>query len=94
MHTKKKYFIEGDEVAHKENLTLKLIVKQIVKYKKEVTVYGKEKKEIKTFISGIRCGWWKNEKEWTENIFHSNKLVPWDIALQGKEKVIEWLEQN
>jgi len=93
MKDKRKYFSEGDEVAHKENLTLKLFVKQIVKYKKFVTEYGKNEKIQKEFISGIKCSWWKNE-EYVSVVFHSRELVPWNIAEQGKEKVIEWLMQN
>ena len=93
MRPRKKYFEEGDEVAHKENLKLKLFVKQIVKYKK--TVYDPIKKEKieKNFISGIKCGWWKG-KDYVYGVFHTRELVPWEISTQGKEKVIEWLEQN
>ena len=90
---KKIYLVEGDEVAHKENLTLKLLVERVIKYKKFVTVYGQEQKIEKDFISGIQCGWWKNE-EFVHGVFHSQHLVPWKIAEQGKEKVIEYLEQN
>lgn len=96
-HKRKKYFIEGDEVAHKENLSLKLTVDRIIKYKKMVTVYGQKEKVEKDFISGIRCGWWKkkkNEDEYVYGIFHSQHLIPWEIAQQGKEKVIEYLQQN
>jgi len=90
---RKKYFVEGDEVAHKDNLKLKLIVERIIKYTKKVTVYGQKEKVEKSFLSGIRCGWW-DKKVWLMKDFHSNHLVPWEIAVQGKEKVNEWLEQN
>ena len=90
---KKKYFSEGDEVVHKDNVSLKMIVKQIIVYKKKITVFGKKEKEEKTFISGIRCGWWKDD-EFIYGDFHSRHLVPWDIAKQGQDKIIEWLQQN
>ena len=94
MKTKRKrFFVEGDEVAHKDNLTLKMTVERIIKYKKMVTVYGKKEKEEMEFISGIRCGWWNNN-EWKRDDFFSNHLVPWNIAVQGTEKVIEYLQQN
>lgn len=90
---RKKYFVEGDEVAHKENLEKKLLIERVIKYKKSVTVYGQEQKVEKDFISGIQCGWWKGE-EFVHGVFHSQHLIPWEIAQQGKEKVIEYLEQN
>lgn len=90
---RKKYFVEGDEVAHKENLEKKLLVERVIKYKKSVTVYGQEQKVEKDFISGVQCGWWKGE-EFVHGVFHSQHLIPWEVAQQGKEKVIEYLEQN
>jgi len=83
MEDKKVYFNEGDEVAHKENIELKMEVRRVIRVVKD------EKK----YTIGIECGWWdagvyKKEK------FHTSKIVPWVVAEKGYVSVVKWIEQR
>jgi len=81
------HFKEGEEVAHKEMLAHKMIVRKIVR--KVVTIPGTQKTMDK-FI-GLECAWWNEQKKYVKQIFHSRELVPWDIALKGREEVVKFL---
>ncbi len=95
------HFKEGDEVAHKENLSLKLEVIDIKKTKRKV--FGRTKKdkdgkeildesntEMKSFIIGIECGWWVGD-DYKTAIFHTKSLVPFDVAQDGFVAVQKYL---
>lgn len=98
----KKFFKEGDEVAHKENPNLKMEVRRIIKIKRSVP--GSDPKEFHSFTVGIECGWWKasnngeQEKDnflkddYRKEVFHSKSLVPWDVAQLGFVAMLEWLK--
>lgn len=88
MDNRKKILKEGDEVAHKENITLKLQVIRVIK-KKKLMKDGK----TKDFVLGILCGWW-NDTKYEKETFHTNHLVPWEIAEKGYVSVISYLEQK
>lgn len=84
------HFKEGEDVAHKECLSDKLIVRRIIK--KKVKIPGTDK-DIDKFI-GLECAWWQgsgDEKKYVKSIFHSRELVPWEIAQKGEKEVIKWL---
>jgi hypothetical protein len=90
---------ENDPVAHIENLEQKMIVKEI----KRRTVFvstgetdaenGGFKKVKKNKIDGILVYWFEN-KVYQEKKFHSNMLIPYSIAEQGKEAVEKWLKEK
>jgi hypothetical protein len=85
--SEKIFYKEGDEVAHKENPSLKMNVKAVLFKDHKIPGTDKSKK----FLIGIRCAWWKSKEEYVFQIFHSRELVPWNIAEKGKEAIIEWL---
>lgn len=93
----------NDNVAHIENLGQKMFVKEI----KRKTVFqstgepdesGKGFKKVqKSKIDGILVFWFEGEegkKKYHEEKFHSELLVPWDIAQQGKEEADKWIEEK
>lgn len=67
----------GDEVAHLDNLELKMRVRKLV--------YNEKK------LQHISCDWWTNNELNKEN-FHSHELILWSIASQGKEQVDSYLK--
>lgn len=93
-----------DKVAHIENLGQLMVVLEI----KRKTVYqstgepdesGKGFKKIpKSKIDGILVYWFEGEegkaKVYKEKVFHSELLVPWKVAQQGKESAEQWIEEK
>lgn len=96
-------FSINNHVAHIENLSQQMIVKEI----KRRTVYqstgepdesGKGFKKIpKSKIDGILVYWFEGEegkKIYKEHVFHSELLVPWAVAQQGKVAAEQWTEEK
>lgn len=67
----------GDEVAHIDNLSVKLRVRKVVFLEKK--------------LSHIECSWWSNAELLKDN-FHSHELILWGIAKQGEDQVKSYLE--
>lgn len=93
---------EGQEVAHKENLKVKMTIGTIHNEFIEVST-GKIKEDGKGFetkpkkiIRGVTCHWFGPEdpqgrKELLEHKFHTKELVPWEVAEKGIDEVIKYL---
>jgi hypothetical protein len=103
METVNYRFDINDHVAHIENIGQKMVVKEI----KRRTVFqstgeadevlGGFKKVPKNKIDGILVYWFEGSetgKIYKEEKFHSELLVPWNIALQGKDAVNEWVDNK
>jgi hypothetical protein len=90
------YFKEGDDVAHKDNLGIKLEVIRVIKeFKKFNTTRGNSTlQETRCVIKGIECGWWGPDKIYYKNVFHSNSLVPWHIAETDYVTVMKYMEER
>lgn len=97
----KYYFKEGEEVYHKDNLKVKLIVNRVLKDSVQIRK-GFDMKEGKPIMEtvirmiGVECHWWEhsealNEKQLRTYKFHSTELVPKDIVEKGIEAVKQWL---
>ena len=87
------YFKEGDEVAHKDNLGVKLTVQRIIK---EFKTIRSEKAsstliERRCMLKGIECGWWGPDKQYYKNVFHSTSLIPFEVAEEGFVAVEKYL---
>ena len=90
----------NEEVAHVENLTLKMRVVEIKWKYGEVSTGevvkdadGKNtfKKVKKRLIDGILCEWW-NDNTLMRQKFHSELLVPWPVAQKGQAAVDSFIE--
>jgi uncharacterized protein YodC (DUF2158 family) len=86
-------FKDGDEVAHVDNLGLKMHISRLIKkVKKEPTgkmCDGKPVYETFQILIGIECHWFQviNEvKEFRKHRFHSRELLPWDVAQEKLKK--------
>lgn len=100
----KYHFREGEEVSHKDNLNQKMTISRILKESVKVNRGFDEKKgQVITGdairMIGIECHWWQTseitrEKALHKNKFHSNELVPIDVANKGQEAVREWLREQ
>jgi uncharacterized protein YodC (DUF2158 family) len=93
---KQKYkFKVGEEVAHKDNLNLKLYVRRILVQTKELKPSSGDPKDAiehsKVYIVGIECHWGLNN-EIKIHKFHSRELVPWHVAQSGEKQVIAWIQ--
>lgn len=84
----KRFFKEGDFVAHKENPELKMEVRRIIRSKKR---YKREGDKERIFTLGIECGWWVG-KELHKDVFHTNSLIPWDVVEQGYIAVLRYID--
>ena len=85
---RKRYFKEGQEVAHKENLSNKMEVRRIIRMTKK----AKDKQDIDRKLTlGIECGWWNGEA-YCKEVFHTNSLVPWEIAEEGFISVQKYID--
>jgi hypothetical protein len=96
-------FSINDAVAHVENLGQKMLVKEIkrrtvMQSTGEIDEVTKQFKKIpKNKIDGIVVYWFEGDeghKVSKEQKFHSELLVPFTIAQQGKEAVEEWQQQK
>jgi len=77
----KKYLREGQEVAHKENLTTKMEVRKIIRRVKK----AKNDEDMdRRFTLGVECGWWNGER-YNKEVFHTHTLVPWEIAEEAMQ---------
>lgn len=95
-------FSVNDVVAHIENLSQKMIVREIKRRKvfqstgepDETT--GGFKKVEKNKIDGIVVYWFEEisggRKIMKEEKFHSELLVPFTVAQEGQEAADKWLE--
>ena len=84
------HFKDGEDVAHKEYLCHKMIVRRAIKKKVMNPV---TKKDMEKFI-GLECAWWEgsdDKKIYKWQVFHSRELVPWSVAVKGQEEVTRWL---
>lgn len=89
-------FKEGDDVAFKNNIGLKMTVEEIVFKTISVPVSEKEdgsgfEKKEKRIIDGIVCFWMKGA-EVCNHKFRTDVLVPWEIAMKGIDAVATYLE--
>lgn len=84
------FFREGDMVAHRENLRLKMEVRRIIRTKRKAKVDGEADRR---FTLGIECGWWVGE-DYVKEVFHTKALVPWDVADEGFIAVEKWLMEQ
>jgi hypothetical protein len=93
------HFEETDRVAHIENLEQAMTVKEV----KRRTIFIRTdemnaektefiKKKVNR-IEGIVCYWWE-DKKYMEKSFHSEMLVPFEIAEKGKEEAEKWINKK
>jgi len=93
----KKWIQEGMAVAHKENPGCKMFVIQLVL---EVRHIPNRSIKSEKKISGVLVHWWdecenvKDKKKLVEHRFHTREIVPWEIAEQGKDAIIKFLEDH
>lgn len=96
-------FSVTDKVAHIENLEQLMVVleikrKTVLQSTGEPDESGKGFKKVsKSKIDGILVYWFEGEagkKIYKEQKFHSELLVPWDIAQQGKAEADKWIEEK
>ena len=85
----------GEDVAHKDNLEIKMVVSRILTQTKELKPKDGSKdhalvQEKKSYLIGIECHWWE-EGKLRRDKFHSRELVPFHIAKSGKDTVMQWL---
>ena len=91
------WIVAGLEVIHRNDITelnkdrlglFKMTVDRVIKRSKENG--GKRK----TYIDGVRCHWIDNDRKYQVGQFHTNELVPFDIAVKGIEKVNDWIQRK
>lgn len=88
--TNRIFFSEGDMVAHKENIQLKMEVRRIIRTKRKAKVDGELDRR---FTLGIECGWWSGD-DYIKEVFHTRALVPWEVAEGGFIDVQKWLMEQ
>ena len=81
----KNWIKEGSSVAHYENQNQKMFVEKFVSR----GMPGGMK-----LLLGVKCYWYEeytyqgqDKKRYKAGTFHSRHLVPWDVALGGKQNV-------
>ena len=82
-------FTENEDVAHIDNLSLKMTVREIRYVKIKVRSNGEGYKKR---LRDILCYWW-DDRRLMEGAFQSERLVPWEYACQGKPVCEKWLEE-
>ena len=96
-------FKEGEQVYHKENLSLLMTVSRILKESKMFTkgydAKGNAIKEEGIRLIGIEVHWWQADpitkiKDLKTHKFHSTELVPKEIGEKGEEATKEWLRSK
>lgn len=87
-------FKEGESVAHIDQLGHKMVVSRILyqfRKPKPLKDQGEQMILAKRYMIGIECRWWVDNAIRKEK-FHSRELVPFHVAQQGREIVLQWLE--
>jgi len=85
---------ETEIVAHIDCLELQMRVKRFIREKKQIIVSTDPlKKESKMFLIAIECEWFEG-KILKKNKFSSKVLVPYHVAVAGKELALAWLNDN
>jgi uncharacterized protein YodC (DUF2158 family) len=75
---------------NRDRLSLyKMVVEKVVKRSKD----GKNG-ERKVFIEGVKCHWVDNDRKYQVGQFHTNELVPFEIAVKGVEEVNRWIQRQ
>lgn len=95
MSTKKKNWVyEGLDVAHIDNLDQKMHVEKLLYAERKYN--DGENEKIHRLFNGVRCHWWgphpddSDKRMLTHADFHTNELIPWDIAVKGEKAVLEF----
>jgi uncharacterized protein YodC (DUF2158 family) len=87
-----RYWIKGGlEVVHRNDVTA-INVDRISLFKMTVEKVIKRSKEgqggqRKTFIEGVKCHWIDGQRKFQVGQFHTNELVPYEVAVKGLEEV-------
>ena len=91
-----KYWIKGGlEVVYRNDITainvdrislFKMTVEKVIKRSREG-----QQGQRKTFIEGVKCHWIDNDRKFQQGQFHTNELVPYEIAIKGLEEVNKWI---
>lgn len=91
-----KYWIRaGLEVVHRDHITdlnrdrmvlYKMVVERVIKRSKE----GRDG-ERRMFIEGVRCHWVDGDRKFQTGQFHTNELVPYEVAVKGIEETNRWI---
>lgn len=81
------------QVNHQDKLEkLKMKVDKIVT--RRVYIFNESGKKVpKSFIDGVRCYWFDEGGKYQTASFMTNDLVPIVIAMQGLDKVNEWINR-
>lgn len=91
-----KYWIKGGMgVIHRNDVTA-MNVDRIALFKMTVEKVVKRSKDgndgqRKTFIEGVKCHWIDDSRKFQVGQFHTNELIPYDIAVKGLEEVNKWV---
>jgi len=91
---KKNWVTEGMDVAHIDNLGKKMQVEKLIYAERKF--HDGERERIKRLFNGVRCHWWgphpemPKEKILNHSDFHTNELVPWDVAVKGENAVLNF----
>ena len=103
---KEKYkFSAKDRVAHIGNLQQELFVKEVKRRtfflpssNKKDELTGEILRESKSKIDGILVYWFEESEQgkpvYREQKIHSELLVPFNIAQQGREEAEKWIKEK
>lgn len=91
------WIISGIGVVHRNDVTdlnmdrlhlFKMTVDRVVKRSKG------EGDSRKTYVDGVRCHWLDNSRKYQTGTFHTNELVPYEVAERGIEEVNRWISRD
>lgn len=90
MNDDKKYWIKpGIEVAHRDCITRKMYVVNIVRKKRRIKKEDGTRDTL-SVIQGVACRWFDDNKE-NKEVYHTRELIPWNIASEGEEAINNWI---
>ena len=81
----KNWIKPGLEVCDIDNREQKMVVVEMVRRSKK----GVEGRDM-SIVIGVKCGWWvesRGSKFRRSDIFHTRRLLPWDVVLDGEKAV-------
>lgn len=94
----RKWIKHGMEVAHKDFPDQKLYVDHIKTEVKKIATGQSDKDgrpiyENKTRVTGVQVRY-REDGRWKYMRFHTREIVPWEIAQQGIEAIIAFMERD
>lgn len=90
---RKLWIVPGVAVIRRDDIS-ELNMDRLILFKMTVDKIVKRSVKDMVKIEGVRCHWIDSERKYQLGLFHTNELIPFDIAIKGISKVNKWINRE